>query len=119
MITSLNPRVHKRALARVLRQMNKNIENDELWKGRFYVRAVNSPRIRRYEDGSGISYWITLEATDRKTGITQRAYGSVDHWAHWNGFYLWQFMNDFIIKDCNVWAENPRPTLENTPDWRK
>ena len=64
-LTSMNQKRHQRAINRLVRDLNKNLEQDDLWLGRFVVRQIESPQWIRYEDGSGAELYVTLELVDR------------------------------------------------------
>lgn len=104
-LTSMNQKRHQRAINRLVRDLNKNLEQDDLWLGRFMVRQIESPQWIRYEDGSGAELYITLEFVDRCTGRYYRMCESVNHWRLWGGSCLWRAMNDFIVERCDVWSE--------------
>lgn len=107
----------QRHINRVFRDMNRNIERDNLWLGRFYVHQ----RRVHYEMSEDNSYcYATIEAEfiDRKTGRT------LVKWFHKEDFMgstykIWCAMNDFIVEYCNVWSEDPRPSIHNPWDYRK
>ena len=103
-LTSQNRKVHQRAMNRAMRAINKNIERDELWNGRFIVRQREADWIP-YEDNSGWKLYVTLKFIDRCTGRYFVHNGSVNHWIHWDGSALWRAMNDFIVERCDVWNE--------------
>lgn len=117
---SLNRKKQQRHMNKYVRAINKNIENDDLWRGRFYVRQVDSPRFYIYEDGSGASLeHIHLVITDRVTGNTYDGWDSVNGWCHWGGSRLWQWVNTAIVEHFDVWNSNkinPRE-LKNNPDY--
>ena len=48
-----------------IRAINKNIENDNLWRGRFIMRQVNA-RWDAFEDGSGGELFVTILMIDKK-----------------------------------------------------
>lgn len=118
-LTSKDTKVHQRRMNKYMRDLNNNIKNDNLWRGRFYVHQVARQR-QVYEDGSGLELWVTLEFVDRKTGRTKQILDTVNHWTFSGD--LWMAMNSFIINDVNVWLEIPRPGskewFENI-DWEK
>lgn len=93
-------------LSNNIRKLNKNIENDDLWLGRFYVK--------RKEMFS--SY---LEFHDKKTGAIRFEYNTASSWNFLDGIKLWEAMNDFIVDHCNVWSENPAPSKKTAVDYRK
>lgn len=111
-ITSLKRKKHQRAMNKLVRAMNKNIKEDNLWQGRFYMHQVESPQFHIYEDKSGAELWVCLECVDRKTGRTHRKWESVNHWCHFHGYEVWHYMNWFIVEYIEVWSEKPRPGQE-------
>ena len=49
-LTSMDKKKHQRAINRAVRSFNKQLEQDNLWLGRFMVRQYeNSPQWRKYE----------------------------------------------------------------------
>lgn len=110
---SHNRKNHQRWFNRYCRYVNKCIENDDLWLGRFYV-SQNETRMEWFEDGSGGMMHAYLTFHDRKTGITRNKwYDGLDmDWRFWHDF------NNFIVEDCKVWEEVPDPR-ENRIDYRK
>ena len=99
-------RNHQRWLNRFCRRVNRVIENDELWQGRFIVRQV-ATEMEWFEDHSGGLLYCKLVFIDKKTG--RRSY--------WNTncleaeFHMWEHMNNFIVIDCAVW-DNEHPYQE-------
>lgn len=114
-LTSKNRKRHQRAMNELMRLINKNIENDDLWKGRFYVRQV-AAQWYEYEDKSGAELWVVLRFIDKATGFYWETAETVNHWRWYNGNRLWWAMNDFITEKTNVWQSNPRPGSE---EWFK
>ena len=105
-LTSKNRKVHQRAINRAVRAMNKNIENDDLWNGRFIVRQYeDSPQWRRYEDGSGAELCVKLKFIDRATGRYYVDAHSVNEWCIFNGSRIWRLMNWLITEHWDVWKE--------------
>ena len=84
-----------------------------LWLGRFYIKQL-ATHMHWFEDKSGGLMYAHILMCDKKTGITHsKWYDGLDmEWKFW-----WDF-NDFIIKDCKVWEEEPGP-YENRIDFRK
>ena len=68
-LCSKNRKRHQRAMNKLMRDLNKNIENDNLWQGRFYVKQT-AAQWHEYEDKSGAELWVVLSFIDKKTGIT-------------------------------------------------
>ena len=112
---SLNPKVHQRAVNKILREMNRNIENDELWMGRFFIRQW-ARGVVTYEDHSGMYLWLELRLYDKKTKKYLQWFCDSHDVTGFNGSRVWQKMNDFIVEDLDVWHnEDPR---NEKHDWR-
>ena len=107
-LTSMDRKVHQRAINKVVRTMNRNLEQDELWRGRFMVRQDESPQWRRYEDGSGAELWVRLRFIDRATGRYYVKWETVNHWRglRANGYAIWFTMNWLITEHWDVWKES-------------
>lgn len=122
-LSSFNRKKHQRRMNQMVRAINKNIYNDDLWRGRFVVRQVGSPYFYIYEDKSGASLErVHLVITDLLTGNTYDGWDSVNGWCHWNGSRLWRFANDAITEHFDVWRTGDSPyDHKNDPayDFRK
>ena len=80
-LTSKDRKAHQRAINRAVRACNKQLELDDLWLGRFVVRQYeDSPRWRKYEDGSGAELWVKLKFIDRATGRYYVGNHTVNEW---------------------------------------
>lgn len=108
----------QRKVNKIVRKLNKQIEDDELWKGRFYIRQVKR-YMRPYYDRSGIDDAFLFEMYDKKTGMKQLS----NRW--YSYFVLKTFnkltwdLNNFIVDYVKVWQEDPRPNINNAIDYRK
>lgn len=106
-LTSKDRKVHQRAINRAVRACNKQLELDDLWLGRFVVRQYeDSPRWRKYEDGSGAELWVKLKFIDRATGRYYVGNHTVNEWCSFNGSRIWRIMNWLITKHWHVWQED-------------
>ena len=103
---------HQRWLNQYCRFVNKSVEDDDLWLGRFYI-SQNRTDMKWFDDGSGGLIRAEIIMHDKKTGYTK------SHW--YDGLDLeWKFwidFNSFIIDDCKVWEEVP-DIRENRIDFR-
>lgn len=110
---SMKRKNHQRWFNQYCRYVNDQIKKDDLWLGRFYIKQ-NATHMHWFEDKSGGIMYAFIEMHDKKTGIThEKWYSGLDmDWQFWYDF------NDFIIKDCKVWEEDPDP-YENRIDFRK
>ena len=62
-----NRKKYKRAVNKLVRTFNKDIENDWLWNGRFVI-SQDWSLFYPFEDKSGAQYYVGLVITDKKTG---------------------------------------------------
>jgi hypothetical protein len=107
-LTSKNKKRHQRTLNKLIRDVNKAIEQDNLWYGRFYIKQVESPQWHVYEDKSGAEYFVHLKFIDKCTGRYWIQAETVNHWrgSFGNGWRLWDKMNWFIVNYLDVWKED-------------
>ena len=119
-LNSNNRQKHQRRINHFMRLMNKNIENDNLWRGRFVVRQSCAQWLP-YEDNSGWELYVGLKFIDKKTGYTyQYPMRSVNSICWGNAYRIWEKMNDFIIEKCQVWEKEGRDALySDKTDWTK
>lgn len=113
-ITSQNRKKHQRAANKAIRDMNKSIYNDELWKGRFYGRIEHTDWAP-YEDHSGGELFCFVELIDKKTAFKKVMLTTANELKTFP-WHLFKEMNHFIVEDVNVWAENPK--VDTTEDFR-
>lgn len=114
--TTMKLKKIQRSVNQIIRELNKNIYNDDLWKGRFYARQVDR-RVALSDDKSWLYCDFYIEFTDKETN---RKYY---HWFRREDFCgsayrVWEQMNDFIAVRCHVWETEPRITKETTIDYR-
>lgn len=102
----------QRAANKYVQKLNDNILNDDLWRGRFIVRQVNRYDYR-YGDGSGYCFTIKLEFKDLKTEQTKIIYETIYLASSFFMASLFSLMNDFIVKDCDVWSKETTQELKN------
>lgn len=116
--TSQKRKVYQRAINHLMRDINKNVYNDPMWKGRYVVRQYKAwwrPYPEEPDYYVFYTQFIFYDKKTRKTYLT--SIKSANDWLFARGYKLWREMNDFIL-NSEVWQENPRPTYENTPDFR-
>ena len=114
--SSFNRKVHQRAVNAVVRAINENVKNDDLWQGRFFIRQYNA-QVASYGDGSGMELFIQLRLYDHKTKKYKPIWVRSNEIITWGGYKVWEAMNTFIVEDIDVWR-NESPRVGKT-DWRK
>ena len=117
-ITSQNRQVSQRRMNAAMRKLNKNIENDSLWHGRFVVRQ-DSAQWFTYPGENYYQLWVVLKFIDKKTGQTHLAAEKVNHFLFINGSHLWHEMNHFIVDICDVWAEGREALYNDKTNYSK
>lgn len=106
-LTSMNKKKHQRAINKLVRAFNNQLELDDLWFGRFIVRQYeSSPQWRKYEDGSGAELYVKLKFIDRATGRYYVGNHTVNEWRNFNGAHIWRIMNWLITEHWNIWQED-------------
>lgn len=116
-MTSFNRKKHQRRMNKYVRELNKNIANDDLWHGRFVIRQKDNPGFYIYEDKSGAEMpHVHLVITDLKTGERYDKWDTDNGWCHFNGVRIWEFANKAITEIFDVWRKNDDPrTHRNDP----
>lgn len=104
---SLNRKKYKRAVNSLVKTLNKDIQNDWLWNGRFIITQDWSS-YHPYADHSGALYIVGLTITDKKTGRKHFAYFD-NYEIEWK---MWEWVNSCITEYWNVWNEDPNPNKQ-------
>lgn len=107
-----------RRMNKLIRQMNDDIKNDSLWRGRFYARQKYVQHGTYPDDHHSIWCFFVYEFIDLKTGFKKDVY--FDPYSTTSPFLpgdIFRKMNDFIVEDCKVWDE-PDVNTDKTV-WRK
>ena len=89
-----------RKVNQVARKINKQIEEDNIWRGRFVLRQLKK-RLEIYPDGSRMSYY-KYRLYDKKTG----EYADSCWFSEFqilNSYCLWDFANNAIVETFKVW----------------
>lgn len=112
-------RQYQRSFNHKIRQLNKEIERDELWRGRF-VFLQKQYHWYKFEDNSGGILTLFIRAYDKKTNYYH------DYrleYAPWLKSINWRLSmdiaNTFIVDDLNVWGNEDRPNIKTAPDFTK
>ena len=103
---TLNRKKRLRRFVRYLRQINDNVKNDDLWRGRFEMRQVGAEWMthgfrgitsdgREFFDPYGILI-AKVKIKDKLTGKTEEYVVNTNSTDVLEGYDLWRLMNDFI-----------------------
>lgn len=107
----------QRHINRVIRDMNRTIERDPLWLGRFYCYQTDIA-FSAAEDGTYLYAVVGVEFVDRKSGKAMHHLFRKEDFMG-TAWKFWTKMNYFITEWCDVWSEDPRPSIRNPWDYRK
>ena len=103
----------QRTINKYVRNLNKSIQKDNLWRGRFVFRQTDS-YWKEFEDRSGGILKVVIEARDLKT---ERFWCFVmDNYDR--GWYLFEKANKFIVDFSGVWDDINLVKNDKT-DWSK
>ena len=103
----------QRTINKYVRALNKNIQKDNLWRGRFIFRQTDS-YWEEFEDRSGGILKVVIEARDLKTGkFWEFAMDNYDR-----GWHLFEKANKFIVDFSGVW-EDIKAVKNDKTDWSK
>lgn len=104
-------------LNRYVKNVNKNIENDELWLGRFYMTQADS-NWYEFEDGSGGELFATLVCVDKKDSTLYPWRGSFLYGYPLTPGQLFLFMNKFITEITDTYKNGNNPYKDEKLDYR-
>lgn len=98
---------YQHKLNKLVKNINKEIEEDSLWQGRFVFHIMET-FFERFEDGSGGMLYAIIRGYDKNT----QAYK--DYIIEYASFFrfakldLWKKANKFITEDTDTWTKgNP------------
>lgn len=106
-IYAKNRKKHQRAVNRAIRTINKLIEKDSLWRGRFFIYQRQAIYYE-FEDGSGAEMLFLLEFVDKATGYRALAIADTNEVINHSGWA----MNRFITGYADAWNIKPDPYLD-------
>ena len=110
---------YQKDLNRKIRDLNKNIENDELWNGRF-IFHIMATEFERFDDGSGGMLYAIIRGYDKHTGyykdyrLEYAPY--IDKHCGWS---IWKIGNKFITEDTDTYKNGHNPYQEDKIDYTK
>lgn len=93
----------QRVMNYYVKQVNRAIEKDYLWRGRFFIRQVGATCFYRFEDGSGAELTVCLRVYDKKTEKYVDSIDTVSGFCFFNGSKVFRLMNEAIVKHFDVW----------------
>ena len=98
-------------LRHVVRDLNKNIEKDDLWNGRFVFHIMDT-HFNKFEDGSGGVLHAVIRGYDKADGYYKDYRFDYAIWSILYHFDIWKIGNRFITEDANAWKNGHNPYKE-------
>ena len=111
-IYTKNRKKQQRAVNRAIRAINKLIEKDPLWRGRFFIYQRQAIYYE-FEDGSGAEMIFLFEFVDKATGYRALSIADTNEAINHSGWA----MSRFITEYTDAW-KNSDPYLDFT-DYQK
>ncbi len=108
---------YQSGLRHIVKDLNKNIENDDLWNGRFVFHIIAS-ELEKFEDGSGGLLHSIIRCYDKANGYYKDyiyVYAPYLHNCHFN---IWEIGSKFITEDTDAWKHGHNPYKEKA-DYKK
>ena len=111
-------KIYKNKFAKLIKEYNQAIINDDLWCGRFEMRIIRS-RWEWFEDDSGGILHCIIRCFDKKTEQYKDFFTEYAPWIrsiHWR--IGMDILNTFIVEDIDVW-KNENPRTDEKQNWSK
>ena len=106
-------KLEQRKVNRAIHKLNRNLCNDELWRGRFECHQKDADW-QSFTDGSGGTLDCLIEYRDKKTGRCWLSW-SRDLVIYWFNEHAWK-MNKFIVEKSSVYDDIESVKNDKT-DW--
>lgn len=112
-------RQYQRKFNRKIHRLNRQIEEDRLWLGRFIFLQKNAFWYK-FEDNSGGQLAVFIRGYDKKTGYYHDYRIEYAPWMHFfDSHLITDVANAFIVKHAKVWTEEDPPRIETAIDYSK
>ena len=99
---------YQHKLNKLIKEVNKTIENDSLWNGRFVFHIMVTD-FERFSDNSGGMLYTIIRGYDKKSKMYKDydlQYAPYLPFAHVD---IWSTVNKFITKDTDTWYNGNNP----------
>ena len=114
--TTTNRKKIQRHINKEIRDLNRTLERDPLWRGRFYCKQTDIAFVKG-NDNTYTCAIVGVEFIDRKSGKRMHHLFRKEDFMG-TTWRLWERMNYFITERCDVWEEDPRPSIKNPWDYK-
>lgn len=108
---------YQSGLRHLIKDLNKNIENDTLWNGRYVFHIVLT-HFERFEDGSGGLLYAVVRGYDKADGYFSDYMVEYAPYLYGCNFDIWKMANHFIVNGSNTYKDGRNP-FEQKKDYTK
>lgn len=109
---------YQRKLNKVVRDINKSIEEDTLWNGRF-VFHIMVTNFERFSDNSGGILYTIIRGYDKKSKAYKDYKLQYAPFLPFSQANIWLTANKFITEDTDTWYNGNDPYKEAKIDYTK
>lgn len=102
---------YQHKLNKLIRELNKAIENDFLWNGRFVFHIMVTD-FERFSDNSGGLLYAIIRGYDKKTKVYKDYTLSYAPYLNFTDFDILKIANKFITEDTDTWKKGNNPYNE-------
>lgn len=109
---------YQHKINRLVKDLNKSIEEDSLWNGRFVFHIINTD-FERFSDGSGGMLYVVIRGYDKKTNFYKDYSMDYAPYLKLSKSTLWGMANKFITEDSDTWTKGNNPYKEEKINYTK
>lgn len=109
---------YQHKLNKLIKEVNKAIENDSLWNGRFIFHIMDSV-FERFKDSSGGMLYVVIRGYDKKTKFYKDYTLSYAPYLNFTNFDILHIVNKFITEDTDTWKNGNNPYNDKKIDYTK
>lgn len=102
---------YQHKLNKLIKEVNKTIENDSLWNGRFVFHIMVTD-FERFSDNSGGLLYVVIRGYDKKTKVYKDYALSYAPYLSFTDFDILKIANKFITEDTDTWKDGNNPYNE-------
>ena len=109
---------YQHKINKLVKDLNKSIEEDNLWNGRFVFHIIDTD-FERFSDGSGGMLYVVIRGYDKKTDFYRDYTMGYAPYLELIRSTLWEIANKFITEDTDTWKNGNNPYNDKEIDYTK
>ena len=109
---------YQHKINRLVKDLNKSIEEDNLWNGRFVFHIIDTD-FERFSDNSGGMLYVVIRGYDKKTDFYRDYTMGYAPYLELSKSTLWEIANKFITEDTDTWKNGNNPYNDKEIDYIK